>query len=77
MGVRNFLDGAASICAALFTFGVCGVPVWFTSVAVRADLAPVWVYGFAAALGAIGLILSFAFLRKGMRGIAPTRQRQR
>ncbi len=77
MAIRNFLDGAASICAALFTSGVCGVPVWFTFVAVRAGLAPVWVYGFVAALGVIGLILTLAFLRKGMRGIAPTRQRQR
>ena len=77
MAIRNLFDGAASFCAALFTFALCGVPVWFTFVAVRAGLAPVWVYGFVAALGVIGLILSFAFLRKGMRGIAPTRQRQR
>jgi hypothetical protein len=46
-------------------------------VAVGQGLAPVWVYGFVAALGIIGLILSFAFLRKGMGGVAPTRQRRR
>jgi hypothetical protein len=75
--MRNILDGAASFGAALFTFAVCGVPAWFTFVAVREGLAPVWVYGFVAALGVIGFILSFAFLRKGMGGVAPTRQRRR
>ena len=75
--MRNFLDRAASFGAALFTFAVCGVPAWFTFVAVRAGLAPVWGYGFVAALAVIGLILTFAFVRKGMAGVAPTRQRRR
>lgn len=75
--MRRILDGAASFCAALFAFSVTGVPVWYTVVALRAGLAPVWVYGFVVALAAIGLILGFAFLRKGFDGIAPTRQRRR
>jgi hypothetical protein len=75
--MRNILDGAASICAALFTFAVCGGPTWFTITAVRAGIAPVWAYGFAAALGVIGLILTVAFVRKGLAGVAPTRQRRR
>ena len=75
--MRRILAGAASFCAALFTSAVCGVPAWYTFVAVRAERAPVWVYGFVAALAVIGLILAFAFLRKGMDGIAPTRQRRR
>lgn len=75
--MRNVFDGAASLCAALFTFAVCGGPVWFTFVAVRGGIAPIWAYGFAAALGIIGLILTVAFLRKGIAGIAPTRQRRR
>lgn len=77
MAFRNILDGAASFGAALFTFAVCGVPAWFTFLAIREGFAPVWVYAFVAALCAIGLVLSFAFLRKGMDGIAPTRQRRR
>lgn len=77
MMFRSILDGAASILAAFFTAGVCGVPTWFTIVAVRGGLAPTWAYGAAGLLGAIGLILTLAFLRKGFGGIAPTRQRRR
>lgn len=77
MAFRNVIDGAASFGAALFTCAVCGMPAWFTVVAVRYGFAPVWAYGAAGALGVIGLILTFAFLRKGMAGIAPTRQRRR
>lgn len=77
MAFRNALDGAASFCAALVTSAVCGLPAWFTVVAVRADLAPVWAYGAAAVLAAIGGVLTLAFLRKGLAGVAPTRQRRR
>ena len=77
MAFRNILDGAASIGAALVTIGVCGVPAWFTVQAVRADIAPVWAYGAAGVLAAIGIILTLAFGRKAMAGIAPTRQRRR
>lgn len=77
MAFRNVLDGAASFGAALVTSAVCGLPTWFTIVAVRYGLAPVWAYGAAGALGLIGLILTFAFLRKGLAGVAPTRQRRR
>jgi hypothetical protein len=73
--MRKFLDGAASFGAALFTSAVCGVPAWFAFAAVQTGLAPVRVYRFVAALAVIGLILAFAFLRKGMDGIASTRQR--
>ncbi len=77
MAFRNFLDGAASFGAALFTSAVCGLPAWFTVVAVRAEVAPVWAYGAAALLVMIGLVLTFAFARKGLAGVAPTRQRRR
>jgi protein-S-isoprenylcysteine O-methyltransferase Ste14 len=75
--MRNFLDGAASFGAALFTLLVCGGPVVFTVMAVRAELVPVWGYAFAVCLAAIGLILTVAFLRKGIAGVAPSRQRRR
>jgi hypothetical protein len=77
MAFRNFLDGAASFGAALITSGVCGLPAWFTVQAVRAQIAPVWAYGAAAALGLIGIVLTLAFLRKAFAGVAPTRQRRR
>lgn len=77
MAFRNILDGAASFGAALVTLAICGLPAWFTVAAVRAEIAPIWAYGAAGALGGIGLILSFAFLRKGLAGVAPTRHRRR
>jgi len=75
--MRNFLDGAASICAALVTLVICGIPAWYTIQAVRADIAPVWAYGAAGALTVIGLVLVLAFGRKAFAGVAPTRQRRR
>ena len=75
--MRNVMDGAASILAAFFTGAVCGLPAWFTFVAVRGGLAPVWAYAAAGLLAAIGAVLTIAFLRKGFGGIAPTRQRRR
>jgi hypothetical protein len=77
MAFRNILDGAASFGAALITSAVCGLPAWFTIAAVRAEIAPIWAYAAAAGLGIIGIILTLAFLRKGLGGIAPTRQRRR
>ena len=77
MAFRSILDGAASIGAALITLAVCGLPAWFTFVAIRAEIAPVWAYAAAGGLGIIGLIWTLAFLRKGFAGVAPTRQRRR
>ena len=77
MAFRNTMDGAASFGAALITFALCGLPAWFTVVAVRAEIAPVWAYGAAGALAVVGLILAFAFVRKALAGVAPTRQRRR
>ena len=77
MALQNILDGAASFGAALITLAACGIPVWYTVKAIRADLASVWVYGPTAVLGIIGIILVLAFGRKGLAGIAPTRQRRR
>lgn len=72
-----FLDRAASVLAAIFTFVVCGGPAWFSHVAIREGVVPVWGYGFVAGLAGIGLLLSYAFMRKALRGIAPSRQRRR
>ena len=72
-----FLDRLASIFAALFTLAVCGVPAWYTHIAIKFYLAPTWIYVAVAGLAGIGLILAYAFLRKAVRGIAPSRQRVR
>ena len=77
MALRNILDGVASVFAALVTSAMCGLPAWFTIVAIRADIAPNWAYGPAGVLVVVGLVLTFAFLRKASRGIAPSRQRRR
>lgn len=75
--MRSFLDTLASVFAALFTAAVCAVPSWYTHVAIREGFASVWIYGAIAALCAIGLVLTIAFVRKATRGIAPSRQRKR
>lgn len=75
--MQLFFDRLASIIAALVTICVTTVPAWFSHVAIRAELIPMWGYGFVAALVGIGLMLGFAFARKAMRGIAPSRQRRR
>lgn len=75
--MQRFFDRIASFLAALVTLAICGGPVWFTIQSVRAGLAPIWAYGFAGALGIVGLILTFAFLRKAVQGVAPTRMRKR
>lgn len=75
--MQRFFDRIASFLAALVTLAICGGPVWFTIQSVRAGLAPIWAYGFAGALGIVGLILTFAFLRKTVQGVAPTRMRKR
>lgn len=77
MAFHNILDGAASVGAALVTSAVCGLPAWFTVVAVRAEIAPIWAYGSAGILAVIGVILTLAFVRKAIAGVAPTRQRRR
>jgi len=75
--MKSFFDAVASAFAALFTLTVCGVPSWYTHVAIREGLASVWIYAFVAGLSAIGLVLTIAFVRKATRGIAPSRQRKR
>lgn len=75
--MKPFLDGTASIIAALFTLIVCGLPSYFTYQAIQANVAPQWALISIAALGGIGLILTFAFLRKAVKGIAPSRDRRR
>jgi len=75
--VKHYWDGFLSALAALATAAITGVPSWYTYRAVETGLAPTWVYGFVALLGGMGLILTFAFLRKAKGGISPTRDRKR
>ncbi len=75
--MKAFLDGLASVLAALATIAVCGVPSWFTYKAIQADVAPTWAYAAVAALAGVGLIMTFAFVRKAAQGVAPSRERRR
>ena len=75
--MKPILDGIASILAALATFAICGGPAWFTYLAIQANIAPWWAWFFIAALAGVGLIMTFAFLRKAAQGVAPSRERRR
>ena len=75
--MKTMWDGFLSLLAALATAVICGGPSWFTHVAIAAGVAPQWAYVFVVLLGGMGLILTFAFLRKAKGGISPTRDRRR
>lgn len=75
--MKAFFDGTASVFAALATLAICGGPAYFTYLAIQANVAPQWAWACIAALSAVGLILTFAFLRKASMGIAPSRDRRR
>ncbi len=77
MALRRIADGAASLLAAVAALAITLPPVWFTHVAIRADLAPLWAYLPAGLLAAVGLILGASLGRKGSNGIAPARDRRR
>ncbi len=75
--MKALLDGAASALAALATLVICGLPCWFTYLAIEAGVAPTWAWGAILALGGIGLLMTAAFVRKALAGIAPSRDRRR
>jgi len=75
--MKAFLDGTASALAAIATFVICGLPCYFTYLAIDAEVAPWWAWICIAALAGIGLLMTGAFLRKAAGGIAPSRERRR
>jgi hypothetical protein len=75
--LKAFLDGLASLLAALATLAICGGPAYFTYQAIQSMIAPAWAWASVAALAGIGIVLTIAFLRKAFMGIAPTRERRR
>ncbi|MBU2993814.1 hypothetical protein Q4555_11740 [Octadecabacter sp. 1_MG-2023] len=75
--MKSFLDGTASFLAALATIAICGGPAWFTYKAIEANVAPWWAWFFIVALAGVGVIMTVAFLRKTIGGIAPSRERKR
>lgn len=77
MKVSHLWDGFLSLLAAIATVFVCGVPVWFTYAAIDAGLAPTWVWAAVVGLGFVGIVMTFAFLRKMANGVAPSRDRRR
>jgi len=75
--MKPVLDGATSFFAALLTLAICGVPAWASHLAIGAGLAPVWAYVPVAGLAFCGVLMTFAFVRKGAGGISPSRSRRR
>ena len=75
--MKAFLDGSASVFAAIATLAICGLPSYFTYKAIEANVAPWWAWFAIAALSGVGLIMTFAFLRKAAGGVAPSRERRR
>lgn len=75
--MRKLLDGLVSFLAAIATVVICGLPSWFTYQAITAKVAPVWAWASVAALSAVGIIMTLAFLRKAFSGISPSRDRPR
>ena len=75
--MKAFLDGLASLLAALATLAICGDPAYFTYQAIQSMIAPAWAWVSVAALAGIGIVLTIALLRKAFMGIAPTRERRR
>lgn len=75
--MKQVLDGAASFLAALATVVICGLPSYFTYLAIDAEVAPTWAWGAIIALAGVGLLMTVAFLTKAVRGIAPSRERRR
>lgn len=75
--MKAFLDGTASVLAALATILIFGGASWFTYKAIDAGVAPVWAWAFVAALSGVGIIMTIAFLRKAANGVSPTRERKR
>ena len=73
----RFWDGFLSVLAGLFTIVVCGIPAWFAFRAIQEGIAPTWVYAPIAGLAVICVILAYAFVSKGFRGVAPSRSRRR
>lgn len=70
-------DGFLSLLAGLLTVGIVGVPIWGAVLALNNGLVPGWAWGFVVALGFVGLLMVFAFLRKTVRGVHPLRERRR
>lgn len=75
--MKHLWDGFLSLLAGVATAVICGVPAWFTYQAVQAGIAPDWATVSVVLLGGMGVILTFAFLRKARAGISPTRDRKR
>lgn len=75
--IRNIWDGLLSLAAGLLTAIACGVPIWASYRALQFDLVPQWVWAPLIGLGFVGLIMTFAFLRKAKDGVSPLRERRR
>ena len=75
--MKQVWDGFLSALAAIFTLIVCGLPGFATYQAIKFGIVAEWFYAPLIGLGFIGILLTLAFARKAIKGIAPSRDRQR
>lgn len=75
--MRGVWDGFLSVMSGLLALAICGIPAFYTFRAIRAEIAPTWVYVPMGLLAAVGLILAYAFVTKGFKGVSPSRSRKR
>lgn len=75
--MRHVVDGLASLLVAIATLVISLLPCWFTYLALDAGVAPSWGWAIVAILCVFGLFLTFIFLRKAVRGIAPSKESRR
>ena len=75
--MRNVWDGFLSVLSGVAALLICGLPSYFTYLAIRAEIAPTWAYLPMGMLALVGLILAYAFVSKGLKGVSPSRVRRR
>lgn len=75
--MKQVWDGFLSALAALFTLVVCGLPGFAAFQSIKFGIVPEWFYAPLIGLGFIGILLTLAFARKAISGIAPSRSRRR
>ncbi|MBM7067753.1 hypothetical protein [Actibacterium sp. 188UL27-1] len=75
--VKNIWDGLLSFLCAAVTVMLCGVPIWCSHLAITYGIVPAWIYGVLGVFGFLAILLTFDFLRKAIKGIAPLNERRR
>lgn len=75
--MRRIWDGFLSFLSACISLALVGPVIWYAYQAIRAGLAPSWVYAPIVVLSLMLILLFFALLQKALNGISPIRERRR